>query len=63
MRVTRIWNEGPYVNAYHTNVVNNDFSAFANPDGYETIEYLGPAPISTSASATTEIARLMLAPG
>ena len=38
------WNEGPYVNAYHTNVVNNDFSAFANPDGYETIEYLGPGP-------------------
>jgi len=24
--------------------VNNDFSAYLNPDGYETIEYLGPGP-------------------
>jgi len=38
------WNEGPAVNAYHSNVVNNNFSAYANPDGHETIEYLGPGP-------------------
>jgi hypothetical protein len=38
------WNEGPYVNAYTETHVNNNFSAFANPDGYETIEYLGPGP-------------------
>jgi hypothetical protein len=39
------WNEGPYVNAYHTNVVNNDFSAFQNSSsGYENIEYTGPGP-------------------
>ena len=38
------WNEGPYVNAYAATHVNNNFSAFANPDGYETIEYLGPGP-------------------
>jgi hypothetical protein len=38
------WNEGPYIEAYTENHVNNNFSAFANPDGYETIEYLGPGP-------------------
>ena len=38
------WNEGPAVNAYHSNVVNNNFSAYANHDGYETIQYLGPGP-------------------
>lgn len=39
------WNEGPYVNAYHTNVVNNDFFAFKNPSsGYENIECTGPGP-------------------
>jgi hypothetical protein len=37
------YNEGPYVNAYHTNVVNNDFLAFAN-GSYENIEYTGPGP-------------------
>jgi hypothetical protein len=38
------WNEGPQVNAYTETHVNNNFSAFANHDGYETIEYLGPGP-------------------
>jgi hypothetical protein len=39
------WNEGPYVNAYAINHVNNDFYAFKNPSsGYENIEYTGPGP-------------------
>jgi hypothetical protein len=39
------WNEGPYVNAYTVNHVNNDFYAFKNPSsGYENIEYTGPGP-------------------
>lgn len=36
------WNGGPYVNAYHMNVVNNDFFAFRNSSGYENIAYTGP---------------------
>jgi hypothetical protein len=38
------WNEGPYISAYTETHVNNNFSAFKNRDGYETIEYLGPGP-------------------
>src|ERR1700730_12329648 len=35
------WNTGPEVNAYTSGSVNNDFIAFANSDGYETIEFTG----------------------
>lgn len=39
------WNEGPEVNAYAINHVNNDFYAFKNSSsGYENIEYTGPGP-------------------
>jgi hypothetical protein len=42
------WNDGPYVNAYAINHVNNDFYAFKNPSsGYENIEYTGPGPHQT----------------
>ena len=35
------WNGGPEVNAYSTGVINNNFMAFANADGYETIAFTG----------------------
>jgi hypothetical protein len=35
------WNGGPDVDAYTPGVGNNDFWAFQNSDGYETIEYTG----------------------
>jgi hypothetical protein len=35
------WGGGPYVNAYTSGVNNNNFLAFANSDGYETIAFDG----------------------
>jgi hypothetical protein len=35
------WNGGPYVNAYHENVINNNFYVFKNSQGYWNIEYVG----------------------
>jgi hypothetical protein len=37
------WNEGPYINLYAKNHVNNDFYAFPNGN-YANIEYTGPGP-------------------
>ena len=37
------WNEGPYVDAYHTNVVNNDFFVYLNLNTtWWNIKYTGP---------------------
>jgi hypothetical protein len=56
------WNEGPEVNAYAINHVNNDFNpSRIHHQDTKISSTLDPAPIKASVLATTEVAQAMLA--